>query len=158
MLAVGQKIREKRSGGAWPFLVVGTSWVGFRGRVSIEKVFLFGVVVSEFGDGTCLFRGIVAKRQAMQVATQVIAGSRQCVSDGNPARTKDLHCTNSGVAGPQMSANNAQSPPWRYAHARPAMRARETMLCFVAQDPLRRCVFGSSERAVRRFRNSRSRH
>ena len=39
----------------------------------------------------------------------------------------------------------------------PCVRAKQCV-CFVAQDPLRRCVFGSSERAVRRFRNSRSRH
>lgn len=58
-----------------------------------QVVFLGVVVVSDFGNGTCLFsRNRNKARQTMQVATQVTAESRQCVTDGDPARTTATTC------------------------------------------------------------------
>lgn len=51
------------------------------------------VFVSDFGNGTCLFsRSRRHARQTMQVAIQVTVESRQCVTDGNPARTTATTC------------------------------------------------------------------
>ena len=159
-MAVGQKIKVKRSGVALAFFWWVPSWVGFKvvcvcECVSIERSFLRSLLYQTSETEHASFRGIAdhAGRDSShrrietmrELQTEILRASTTCI-----AQTRAL-----------QFVNNAQSPPvecTHHAHARPAMCARETMRCFVAQDPLRRCVFGSSERAVRRFRISRSRH
>ena len=124
------------------------------------KVVFAVVVVSDFGNGTWLFSRNLSKAPSDYTGRD---SSHRRIETMRKLQTGILHATTTCIAQTRalQFANNAQSPPvecTHHAHAMPAMCAREIMRCFVVQDPLRRCVFGSSERAVRRFRISRSRH
>ena len=81
---------------------------------SIERSVFLGVgVVSDFGNGTCLFREYRSKRaRRCRSRFRSPPNRDNALQTGDPTRTNLLacmHCTNAGVQG---CANNAQSPPW----------------------------------------------
>jgi hypothetical protein len=58
---------------------------------------------------------------------------------GDPARTNTLACiARTRACKAVRIMRNLRRGEYASAHTRPAMSARETMRCFVAQDPLRR--------------------
>jgi hypothetical protein len=121
---------------------VGRSWVGFKGRVCFDRkvVFLDVVVVSDFGNGTCLFRERRSKRAGRCRSRFRSPPDRDnALQTGDPARTTVLACIARTQACKAVRImRNLRRGVYASAHARPAMSARETMRCFVAQDPLRR--------------------